>query len=146
MAMLPASLWWPLFLYLMYLPIGPWMLACVSARDVPSHKCSNLHSSTRQRQLLGKEWETCEAGCNWGLITASGIYMSSEEGWWRRVSTEDMLLVTNVHMVRHSSDLHGLSRCGLLIIQYFGYQMYLTKPYHLFLPNRSHALFQASSG
>ncbi|GAX82028.1 hypothetical protein CEUSTIGMA_g9456.t1 [Chlamydomonas eustigma] len=104
-AALPSSLWWPLVLYLMYLPIGPWMLACVSTLDVQSNNMNSALNSMNgsQQTLFSEEKEMGGGKCMWGFITAFGIYVGSEESWWHRVSTEDMLLVTNVHMLMSKS-------------------------------------------
>ena len=117
-ARLPAPLWWPLLAFLLNLLLGPWMLACVGstgpakpAAEEGSEWVGIRGAPGGAGGLLGggPAAAAAEGGggasvCRWGLMTAHGIYMAGHgsEGGWGLVSTQDMRIIANVHMVGRS--------------------------------------------
>ena len=113
-AQLPASLWWPLLAFLINLLLGPWMLACVGTTGAAKPAAEERSgwggisgAPDGAGGLLGggPAAAAAEGGggasvCRWGLMTTHGIYMAGRGGkGWELVSTQDMRIIANVHMV-----------------------------------------------
>ena len=75
MGSMPRYLWVELLMYLVFLLLGPWIVACLGTSDDNS--------------------EALTAANIWGLLTWHGIYIMDGQ----LVSTQDMVLIANIQMV-----------------------------------------------